>query len=322
MKTAARAAATPEQAEPLRAAAVAAGRRKAPMRATVRAAMRRPGATLRRGWNLYRRGKKIRAIVKDRMSIFDQIVRPADGHAWVTGASSGIGRATALELADRGWTVHATARGEEKLAALAAERPGKIIPHPGDVTDPARMRAVVAEIEAEAPLALALLNAGVYLPMKAQEFDAEKAATTFDVNLKGVTNALDPVLKAMIPRGWGHVALTASVAGYGGLPAAGPYSATKAGLIALAESLALDLVDLGVRISVVNPGFVETEATKVNDFEMPFMIQPGEAARRICDGLERPGFEIAFPRRFAFFLRALNLLPNQLYFRAWKAMGG
>jgi len=254
------------------------------------------------------------------MNVFNQIARPENGHAWVTGASAGIGRAVTLLLVDRGWTVHATARDSDALAALAHERPGRIIPCPGDVTDAEAMARIVAEIEAQAPLALVLLNAGIYLPMRAQEFDARKAAKTFEVNLTGVANGLDPVLKAMIARGKGHVAVTASVAGFGGLPRAAAYSASKAGLIAMAQSLALDLMDLGVRISVVNPGFVETEATGVNDFEMPFMMSPDEAARHIVEGLERPGFEITFPRRFALFLRALNLLPNQLLFRAWRRM--
>lgn len=254
------------------------------------------------------------------MNVFNQIARPEDGHAWVTGASAGIGRAVTLLLADRGWTVHATARDPDALSALAEERPGRIIPCPGDVTDADAMARIVADIEARAPLALVLLNAGIYLPMKAQEFDAAKAAKTFDVNLTGVANGLDPVLKVMIARGKGHVAVTASVAGFGGLPQAAAYSATKAGLIAMAQSLALDLMDLGVRISVVNPGFVETEATEVNDFAMPFAMPPDEAARRIVDGLERPGFEITFPRRFAFFLRVLGMLPNQLYFRAWRRL--
>ena len=257
------------------------------------------------------------------MNVFDQVKRPEDGSVWITGASGGIGRALSLELVRRGWTVHATARSAEKLEALAQAAgagPGRVIPRPADVTDPEAMVRLVAEIEAEGPLALAILNAGVYLPMRAQEFEAAKARKTFDVNLGGVVNALDPAMKAMIARGSGHLAITASVAGFGGLPQAAAYSATKAGLIAMAESLALDLMDLGVRISVINPGFVDTEATAVNDFEMPFLMQPQEAATRIADGLARPGFEITFPRRFAWFLRILNRLPNQLYFRAWRSL--
>lgn len=240
---------------------------------------------------------------------------PRDGVAWITGASRGIGRATALELASRGWTVHTTARSEADLATLAAEAPaaGKILPLAADVTDAEAMRRCVETITEEQPLALAILNAGVYTPMRARGFDAATAATMLDVNLKGVTNALDPVLERMIAQGTGHIAITASVAGYRGLPDAAVYSATKAGLIALCEALAMDLVDLGVRISVINPGFVDTDATAVNTFEMPFLMSPDRAARRIADGLARPGFEIAFPRRFALILRLVGLLPNRAY---------
>lgn len=249
-------------------------------------------------------------------------MRPADGAAWVTGASAGIGRAAALRLADDGWTVWATARGAAALDALAAERPGLIRALPCDVTDREGMEAAMRRIAAEGPLALAVLNAGLYIPMRAQEFDAADAARTFDVNLAGVANGLDPVLKHMISRREGHVALTASVAGFRGLPRAAAYSATKAGLIAMAESLAFDLIDLNVRISVINPGFVKTDATAVNDFEMPFAITAEEAGRRIVEGLKKPGFEIVFPRRFALILQLLGLLPNRWYFAAMRRLMG
>ncbi|NNU80053.1 SDR family NAD(P)-dependent oxidoreductase [Halovulum dunhuangense] len=251
-------------------------------------------------------------------------MRPADGAAWITGASGGIGRAVALRLAAEGWTVYATARSAEKLELLAAEAtgPGRIVPMPGDVADAARMAACVAGITAEGPLALAILNAGIYTPMRAQNFRADTAAQMLDVNLKGVTNALEPLLEHMIARGDGHLAITASVAGYRGLPDAAVYSATKAGLIAMCEALAMDLVGLGVRITVINPGFVATEATSVNEFDMPFLMQPDEAATRIVEGLKKPGFELAFPRRFALILKTIGLLPNRAYI--WvvrKALG-
>ena len=249
-------------------------------------------------------------------------MRPGDGVAWVTGASSGIGRSVVLELVARGWTVHATARREEALEELAEGQGGRIIPAPGDVTDPGRMTEIVREITSDRPLALAILNAGIYHPMRAQTFSAEKARATFDVNLSGVANCLEPVLETMISRRSGHVALVASVAGYRGLPQAAAYSATKAGLIAMAEALAMDLVDLDVRISVVNPGFVDTEATEVNEFDMPMLLQPEDAARRMVEGLAKPGFEIRFPWQFAAFLRLVGLLPNRAYIWAVrKALG-
>ena len=258
------------------------------------------------------------------MSVFAKVMRPADGAAWVTGASGGIGRAVALALAAEGWTVWATARGADALESLARESsgPGRIRPLPGDVTDREGMERAAATMLAEGPLALAILNAGIYKPMRAQSFDAEAAKATFDVNLTGVANSLAPAMRHMIERGTGHLAITASVAGYRGLPQAAAYSATKAGLIAMAEALAMDLVDLGVRISVINPGFVETEATSVNEFEMPMLMQPGDAARRIVEGLKRPGFEIRFPWQFALVLRLVGLLPNRWYIWAVRKATG
>lgn len=256
------------------------------------------------------------------MSVFQKIMTPEDGAVWITGASAGIGRAVAVKLAREGWQVHATARRAEPLEQLATETDGIIIPQPGDVTDADHMRETVKRITADGPLALVILNAGIYTPMRAQNFSAETAGQMFDVNLKGVANGLDPVLTHMIERGTGHIALVASVAGYRGLPDAAAYSATKAGLIAMAEALAMDLVDLGVRISVINPGFVETDATSVNDFEMPMLLQPDEAAQHIVDGLKKTGFEIRFPWQFAAILRLIGLLPNRAYIWAVrKALG-
>lgn len=255
------------------------------------------------------------------MSGFDYIPKPADGAAWITGASEGIGKAVALRLAREEWKVYATARSPEKLQALASAEPN-IRPAPGDVTDLAAMRAIVDRIAAEGPLALAILNAGVYLPMRAQTFSAEDAAKTFDVNLTGVANCVDPVLKLLFKQQKGCLALTASVAGYRGLPQAAAYSATKAGLIAMAEALAFDMAPKGLRVSVINPGFVETDATSVNDFEMPFLMQTDEAADRIVAGLKRGGFEIAFPATFVTILKAVGLLrPRSYFWLVRKAIG-
>jgi NADP-dependent 3-hydroxy acid dehydrogenase YdfG len=258
------------------------------------------------------------------VSVWSQVARPGDGVAWVTGASGGIGRALCLALAARGWEVHATARSADKLDALAAEAPGpgRIVPAPGDVTDAAAMRAVFEAATAARPMALAILNAGVYTPMRATRFEADVVRRHLEVNVQGVANALEPVLAHMIARRSGTVALMASVAGYRGLPDAVAYSPTKAALIAMAEALAMDLATRGVRVSVINPGFVETEATSVNDFEMPFLMKPEEAARRVVEGLEAPGFEIRFPRRFALILRAIGLLPNRAYVWAVRKATG
>ena len=123
------------------------------------------------------------------------------------------------------------------------------------------------------------------------------------------------LFRSMIRRKKGHLAIVASVAGYRGLPRAAAYSATKAGLIALAEGLKFDLDRAGVKIQVINPGFVRTPLTDKNDFAMPFLMDVDDAVERIVRGLEGDAFEVVFPRRFAWMLKLLGLLPDRLYFR-------
>jgi NAD(P)-dependent dehydrogenase (short-subunit alcohol dehydrogenase family) len=243
---------------------------------------------------------------------------PADGVAWITGASSGIGRSVALELARCGWRVAASARRLEELEALAAEASrleGKVIPRPVDVTDATAMAACVETIEREdGPIALAFLNAGIAPYMRAGNLDPDAFRRTYDVNVFGIVHALAPLLPQMMQRGRGQVALNASIAGWRGLPRAAAYASSKAAVINLAECLKFDLDRSGVTIQVVCPGFVETPLTAKNDFRMPFLIPQDEAARRVCDGFARGGFMIAFPRRFSAIVRALNWLPRSHYF--------
>ena len=240
---------------------------------------------------------------------------PSDGIAWVTGASSGIGRYVVLELVRRGWTVAASARRASELEALASEAPqGRILPFALDVTDRAACAATVSRIETEAgPIALAFLNVGTHVP-GAQPLIGESSRMTLDVNLGGTLNQLEPLLPILQKRGRGQVAVVASVAGYGGLPGAAAYCASKSALITLCASMKFTLDRDGVLTQVVCPGFVKTPLTDKNDFPMPFLMQADEAARRICDGLQTKRFEIAFPRRMVWLLKALNKLPYSWYF--------
>lgn len=236
-------------------------------------------------------------------------------HLWITGASQGIGRAVALAALQRGWTVSATARGAEGLAALVAESQGRIRAFPGDITDRAGLAAVVEAVEAAAgPITVALLNAGTHEPTDGKAFDPAVYDRLLRVNLGGMVNSLAALLPRFTMRKSGRVALVSSVAAYRGLPRAGAYCASKAAVTALAESLRLDLAGVGVRVQVVHPGFVRTPLTDKNDFPMPFLMTPEAAAARILAGLEGNGFEIAFPRRFVWILKLLRLLPYQLYF--------
>ena len=242
--------------------------------------------------------------------------RPADGIAWVTGASTGIGEAVARRLVAQGWTVAVTARAADKLEALAAAHPGRIIAAPCDVTDAAAMKATLARIEAEAgrPVALAMFNAGAWKEMGAKDFDLDAFRVMVNTNLIGTAAGLDAVMPAMIARKSGQIAIVASVAGYRGLPRAVAYGATKAALISMAESLKFDLDRVGVTMTVVNPGFVKTAMTSANKFPMPFLLEVDDAARRIVDGLASGRFEVAFPWQLVCPLKVLQILPGRLFF--------
>ena len=238
--------------------------------------------------------------------------------AWVTGASTGIGAATAIALAQSGWDVVVTARGQEKLeqmGKLGSEFKGRIIPLQGDVTDKEAISAVVAEIESRiGPIQLAVLNAGSYVSENLDTFKSEEFESQVRLNLIGTAYCVEALLPRFISRRKGHLAIVSSVAGYRGLPHSLGYGASKAALINFAESLAIMGKEFGIKVQVVNPGFVRTPLTAKNDFTMPFLMDAGVAAMRIVNGLGTNKFEIAFPRRFAFILKTLGMLPDRLYF--------
>jgi short-subunit dehydrogenase len=237
---------------------------------------------------------------------------------WITGASSGLGRALALEMASRGYPLVLTARGRNDLETLKGEienRHTGIDVHvaEGDVTDAERMAQIVQSMEDEGGIALGVLNAGIYIPIDGTRPDLAAMHMTVDINLKGTMNCVVPLIEAMKPRRAGQISLVASVAGYSGLPMSTAYGATKAGLINFAEALRFDTDRMGISLQIVNPGFVETPATDENPFEMPFLLKVDDAAKRMADGLENGSFEITFPKRFTFMLKFLRLLPHSLY---------
>lgn len=231
--------------------------------------------------------------------------------AWITGASTGIGRDIALRLAAAGVKVAASARSAEKLQELGPN----VLTLPLDVTDPAACRAAVERIESElGPINLAVLGAGTYAPVAIDDLDPARFAHMMGTNYMGVVNCLAALAPAMIARRSGHISWIASVAGYMGLPKAAAYGPTKAALINLAESLHPEMRERGVLVSVINPGFVETPLTSQNDFVMPFLMKPEDAARRTIEGLAAGRFEVAYPRRFVAILKSVRLLPYPLFF--------
>jgi len=236
-------------------------------------------------------------------------------HAWITGASSGIGRELALRLARDGAKVAASARRREELDKLAAELPGRIAAYPVDVVDADALARVCAEIEqANGPLDLAVFNAGTHEPVDVASFSPGPFQRLMAINYMGAVNGIAAVLPRFLERRAGHIAVVSSVAGYRGLPQAAAYGPTKAALINLCEALKPDLDPFGVRISVINPGFVRTPLTDLNPFPMPFLMEADAAADRIVKGLARGAFEITFPRRFTWLVKLARILPYALYF--------
>ncbi len=233
---------------------------------------------------------------------------------WVTGASTGIGRDLAVKLAQQGATVVASARSADKLADLAKLH-ASIVPVPVDVTDLKAVRTAAAHIRSTVgEIDLAILNAGVWQPLGARGFEAERTIRSMDVNYNGVVHSLDAILAPMIARGKGHLALVSSVAAYRGLPKGVAYAPTKAAVIALAESLKHDLDRMGLTISVINPGFVDTPMTKINKFPMPFLITSDEAADRMISGLKKGKYEIAFPWQTNALMKLARFTPNRVFF--------
>jgi NAD(P)-dependent dehydrogenase (short-subunit alcohol dehydrogenase family) len=222
--------------------------------------------------------------------------------------------------------VAASARGSEQLAELAREcqgAPGEIHPYPLDVTERMAPPATVATIEQElGRIDVAVLAAGTHQPVHAADFKAEDLARLVAVNVLGVGNCLEPLLRAMIARRAGRIAVVSSVAGYRGLPTSAYYGATKAALINLTESLKFDLDRHGVMIQLVDPGFVKTPLTDRNEFKMPFLMSVEDAAEQIARGIAANGFEITFPKRFTYILKVLRCLPYRLYFPLVARMTG
>ena len=240
---------------------------------------------------------------------------------WLVGASTGIGLALAQRLHTLGATVIVSARQIEALKAFVRDHPGSIA-LPLDVTDRAAVRRTAGAALADGPLDLVCYCAGHYHPMRATAMDLQDMLRHHEVNTVGALHVLDAITPGMLARQQGHISLVSSVAGFRGLPQSLAYGPTKAALINLAETLYLDLQPLGLGVSVINPGFVDTPLTAGNDFHMPALISPDEAAQAIVKGWSHGEFEIHFPKRFTRVMKLLRLLPYRLYFALVRRITG
>ena len=238
---------------------------------------------------------------------------------WITGASSGIGKALAIKFANEGWQVAASARRVNLLKDLNKNNLN-IHPFPLDVRDETIVKKVFREIiENFQNLDICVFCTGIFSPESEKKLSLEKIRKIMETNFFGTLNCIVGVADHFKEKQNGHISIVASVAGYRGLPVAGGYCASKAALINLAESLYFDFKRYNVRVSLINPGFVKTPLTDQNKFPMPMIKSPKYAAEKIFTGLtKKNAFEIHFPIAFTMIMKLIRIMPNWMFFLLMK----
>lgn len=235
---------------------------------------------------------------------------------WIVGASEGLGREVAKRISAAGAEVIVSARSEDRLKSLVAELGGKASYVTVDVSD---IKAVEDAVKQIGHIDGMVYLAGVYWPMKASEWDNEKADLMGQVNYLGASRAVGSVIGQMVDRDQGHIVLTGSLSGFRGLPGAIGYSASKAGIMALAESMQADLRKTGINVQLINPGFIKTRLTEKNDFTMPFIMEPEEAAQEFFEHMNGDDFKRSFPMVFSWVFRLSQFMPDWMYYRLFGA---
>ena len=235
---------------------------------------------------------------------------------WITGASSGIGKALSIKFAQEGWIVAASARREGLLQELT-KIDQNIHSFPLDVTNPEQCKKIFEDIKNKFNnIEISIFGTGIHDPNSEKKFNLEKIREIMEVNYFGTMNSINSVYDYYNDKKGGQISIISSVAGYRGLPAAGAYCASKSALTSFTESLRFEMMRKNVRVSLVSPGFIKTPMTDQNDFPMPMIKSPEFAAEQIYIGLtKKTGFEIHFPKAFTFFLKFLRILPNSIYFK-------
>lgn len=234
---------------------------------------------------------------------------------WLVGAGDGLGAALATRLSTAGAHVIVSSRSEDKLKELVDALPSDGSYQTVDVADD---QSVKAAAEAVGPVDGVVFLAGVYWPFPAQEWNADQATAMADINFTGLMRVMGAVVPGMVRRDAGHIVITGSLSGFRGLPGSIGYTASKAGTMSLAECMYADLRQTGVQVQVANPGFIKTQLTAKNDFKMPFLMTPEEAAEYMFKHMNSDRFKLSFPRLFSLVFRGSQLLPDWLYFRIFS----
>ena len=235
---------------------------------------------------------------------------------WITGASTGIGKAIAIKFSKNGWNVAISARRLELLNEISKQNQN-VFSFPLDVTNKDDCHKVFTEIKNKlGKIDLCVFSTGTWDPKKEKEIDVEQIENVMKVNFFGTLNSIKSVEKYFKDLGKGHISIVSSIAGYRGLPNSTGYGPSKSALNNLTESLYFDFKRYGVRVSLISPGFIKTPMTDKNDFKMPFLKTTEYAADKIYDGLVNSNaFEIHFPKQLTLVLKFLKILPNWLYLK-------
>ena len=234
---------------------------------------------------------------------------------WITGGSTGIGKALAIKFAAEGWNVAVSARRAELLNELTLVNKN-IHSFPLDVTDIKQCKEVFKNITNKFDnINICIFGTGIHDPNSEKVFNLDKIRKIMEVNFFGVMNSVNSIYKYFSEKKNGQISIISSVAGYRGLPAAGAYCASKSALTSFTESLQFDMKRKNVRVSLISPGFIKTPMTDKNEFPMPFIRSAEFAANKIFIGLtKKNNFEIHFPKIFTYMMKIIQILPNSLYF--------
>jgi short-subunit dehydrogenase len=241
----------------------------------------------------------------------------ADKVVMITGASSGIGRGLALEIASRGGHLGLLARREELLKELVEEaraRNVKAVAAAADVRDEKALRGAADRFREElGPIDVLIANAGIGTADHAVELKPEHFAEVISINLQGAVNSVAAVAPEMVARGQGRLVAISSLAAYRGLPKSAAYCASKAALSSYFESVRLDLRNTGVGVTIIHPGFIKTPLTAGRETKMPYLMELDDAVKKIVNAIEKEKKTYAFPWQLATIVRAGMIMPTAMY---------
>ena len=232
---------------------------------------------------------------------------------WITGASSGIGKALAEKFALEGWKVAVSARRKEILDKMSNHE--NIFSYPLDVTMQDQIKENFSKIINDfGNIDLCVFSSGTYDPKLEQGINIQQNKFVMETNFFGVLYCIKAVEKYFKEKKQGHISIVSSIAAYRGLPNSSGYGPSKAALTNLTESLYFDFKKHNVRISLVSPGFIKTPLTDKNESRMPFIKSPEFAADKMFNGLTKTkSFEIHFPKALTIILKFLRILPYKIY---------